>query len=60
MELYLIRHGQSTNNAGLPHVADPPLSDLGKQQACYAGESPAKGRNQPTLLQPDAQSFADR
>ena len=21
MELYLIRHGQSTNNAGLPHVA---------------------------------------
>lgn len=39
MELYLIRHGQSTNNAGLPHVADPPLSDLGKQQAHCAGEA---------------------
>ena len=39
MELYLIRHGQSTNNAGLPHVADPPLSNLGKQQAYYAGKA---------------------
>lgn len=39
MELYLIRHGQSTNNAGLPHVADPTLSDLGKQQACYVGKT---------------------
>lgn len=39
MELYLTRHGQSTNNAGLPHVADPPLSDMGKQQAYYAGEA---------------------
>lgn len=39
MELYLIRHGQSTDNAGLPHVADPPLSDLGKQQAYSAGKA---------------------
>lgn len=39
MELYLIRHGQSTNNAGLPHIADPPLSNLGKQQAYYAGKA---------------------
>lgn len=39
MELYLIRHGQSTNNAALPHIADPPLSDLGKQQAYYAGKT---------------------
>ena len=39
MELYLIRHGQSTNNAGLAHVADPPLSHLGKQQAYYAGQA---------------------
>lgn len=37
MELYLIHHGQSTNNAGLPHVADPSLSNLGKQQAHYVG-----------------------
>jgi 2,3-bisphosphoglycerate-dependent phosphoglycerate mutase len=35
MRLYLIRHGQSTNNATneVDRVADPPLSDLGKQQA---------------------------
>ena len=39
MELYLIRHGQSTNNARLPHIADPPLSDLGKQQAHYTGRA---------------------
>jgi broad specificity phosphatase PhoE len=39
MELYLIRHGQSTNNAELAHVADPPLSNLGKQQAYYAGKA---------------------
>ena len=39
MELYLIRHGQSTNNAGLPHVADPPLSNLGKQQAYYVDKA---------------------
>ena len=39
MELYLIRHGQSTNNAGLPHVADPPLSNLGKKQAYYVGKA---------------------
>ena len=39
MELYLIRHGQSTNNAGLPHVADPPLSDLGKKQAYHVGKA---------------------
>ena len=40
MELYLIRHGQSTNNAGkAPHAADPPLSDLGCQQAYYVGKA---------------------
>lgn len=39
MELYLIRHGQSTNNAAFPHIADPPLSDLGKQQAYHAGKA---------------------
>lgn len=35
MELYLIRHGQSVNNA-LPQelrVHDPPLTDIGRQQA---------------------------
>lgn len=37
MELYLIRHGQSSNNAneavGLARVCDPPLTDVGQQQA---------------------------
>ena len=40
MELYLIRHGQSANNEGiLPRVPDPPLTDLGVEQARWAGES---------------------
>ena len=36
MELYIIRHGQSYNNAvedGKERVCDPPLTDLGRQQA---------------------------
>ena len=40
MELYLIRHGQSTNNEGkLPRAADPPLTDIGVEQARWAGGS---------------------
>ena len=40
MELYLIRHGQSTNNEGkLPRAADPPLTDIGVEQARWTGES---------------------
>ena len=54
MELYLVRHGQSANNlrqqalaghgatlsaTAEPRMADPPLTDLGKQQARLAGES---------------------
>ena len=40
MELYLIRHGQSTNNEGkLPRSADPPLTDIGLEQARCVGES---------------------
>ena len=40
MELYLIRHGQSTNNEGKhPRVADPPLTEIGVEQARWAGES---------------------
>lgn len=40
MELYLIRHGQSTNNEGkLPRIADPPLTDIGVEQARWVGES---------------------
>lgn len=33
MLLYLVRHGQSTNNAGLPRVVDPNLTDVGREQA---------------------------
>src|ERR1700733_3175541 len=33
MNIYLIRHGESTNNAGMPPVPDPPLTDLGREQA---------------------------
>ena len=39
MELYLIRHGQSTNNRGDSRVADPPLTELAEEQARRAGES---------------------
>jgi 2,3-bisphosphoglycerate-dependent phosphoglycerate mutase len=44
MQLYLIRHGQSTNNAlwdashsEVGRVVDPPLTPLGRQQAIAAG-----------------------
>jgi 2,3-bisphosphoglycerate-dependent phosphoglycerate mutase len=33
MRLYILRHGQSTNNAHQPRVPDPPLTDLGREQA---------------------------
>ncbi|GIX06554.1 MAG: phosphoglycerate mutase [Candidatus Poribacteria bacterium] len=33
MNVYLIRHGESTNNAGLSHQDDPPLTDRGRIQA---------------------------
>lgn len=37
MELYLIRHAQSANNAKpeADRVADPPLTDIGQQQASH-------------------------
>ena len=39
MELYLIRHGQSTNNRGDSRVSDPPLTELGEEQARLVGQS---------------------
>ena len=42
MELYIIRHGQSTNNALgediTNRVMDAPLTDLGHQQAQLVGQ----------------------
>ena len=44
LELYLIRHGQSTNNANLEsqRVEDPDLTDLGKLQALRLAASLAE------------------
>ena len=51
MDLYIIRHAQSTNNA-LPaevelrdRVCDPLLSDLGYRQAAFLAEHLATGRD---------------
>ena len=42
MELYIIRHGQSSNNAseetGTPRVCEPPLTEAGRRQAALVGE----------------------
>ena len=39
MEFYFIRHGQSTNNRGGQRNFEPPLTDLGVEQARRAGEA---------------------
>ena len=39
MELYLIRHGQSTNNRGDARIPETPLTEIGKQQADRAGRT---------------------
>lgn len=47
MELYIIRHAQSYNNS-VPEsqrVTDPPLTDLGKQQAELLAQYLANGQN---------------
>jgi broad specificity phosphatase PhoE len=55
MELYIIRHAQSTNNA-LPNeegrVCDPPLTEKGKQQADLLAAYLADGRNRDPLMDP--------
>ncbi|HIC88955.1 MAG TPA: histidine phosphatase family protein [Anaerolineae bacterium] len=46
MELYLIRHGQSTNNARAAQndrLCDPPLTDLGRVQAEKLAQHLARG-----------------
>lgn len=40
MELFIVRHGQSANNRGdLPRQPDPPLTELGEEQARRAGHA---------------------
>lgn len=53
MELYLIRHAQSYNNA-LPdqkqRIAEPPLTDLGLRQAALVAQHLAEGINMDSLV----------
>jgi len=41
MKLYVVRHGQSTHNANqdIPHDPDPPLTQLGREQARITGDA---------------------
>lgn len=55
MELYIIRHGQSTNNAledATKRVVDAPLTELGKQQAELLAAYLADGRNRDLWVDP--------
>ena len=61
MELYIIRHGQSCNNAlkeGQERVCDPPLTEIGRQQVVLAAEY-LKRRAAPSETN-DAQSYQNR
>jgi broad specificity phosphatase PhoE len=55
MELYIIRHGQSTNNTledASERVVDAPLTDLGKRQAELLAAYLADGRNRDPWVDP--------
>ena len=55
MELYIIRHGQSTNNAledETQREVDAPLTDLGKQQAELLAAYLADGHNRDRWVNP--------
>ncbi len=48
MQLYIVRHGQSTNNARSDHeqhVIDAPLTELGQQQAKLVAQHLSAGHN---------------
>ena len=54
MELYIIRHGQSTNNAlgadVTKRVQDAPLTELGHKQAALVAEYLANGQHKETVI----------
>ena len=53
MQLYIIRHGQSVNNATLDmskHILDTPLTDVGQQQAEYLAQHIANAAYELTHL----------
>lgn len=54
MQLYLIRHGQSANNAGgddlFDRVEDPQLTETGKKQAQYLADFFAEANNREELV----------
>jgi 2,3-bisphosphoglycerate-dependent phosphoglycerate mutase len=62
MELYLIRHGQSVNNAlpdDAPRIQDSPLNDLGKAQAERVAAYLADGSNRDPRYSP-ATGYSER
>lgn len=62
MELYLIRHGQSVNNAlpdGEPRIQDSPLNELGQAQAARVAAYLADGRNRDPRYSP-ATGYSER
>lgn len=61
MELYIIRHGQSTNNASMMHdlrdrEVDPPLTELGDQQASAVARYVAENINIDTWVEQTPQN----
>lgn len=64
MELYIIRHGQSMNNAlsdGSPRFPDAPLTDLGKTQAEYLAQHLATADNlDPEITNPNTGNTTQR
>ena len=60
MDFYLIRHGQSVNNASPDALEpDPALTNLGREQANRVGEFAQGKGDSPALLQPDVESLTD-
>lgn len=62
MELYIIRHGQSINNAlpeDQPRIQDAPLTELGLKQAAHLAAYFADGKNRDPRYSPST-GYAER